>query len=539
VEETQRAARKKIELRESVLTQLYEHNTHGHTKSRRIWNYAWLIFLMGYYFATFYTAALIVANYELVPALAAFLLLEQVRLTMKTHAFVRSNAPAVLNYKKQNGDQQYETNFSKFLYFVFAPTLVYRNDYPRTKTIRWNFVFYRLLEIVGIILCYNFILYRFLIPTYQDFGKRKFSIEEIILSFFENTLVGILLFLSTFYLILHAVQNMFAEILRFGDRLFYSDWWTCTSYSEYFRKWNIVVYDWLYTYLYKEMYEINFPKNKNLVKILVFLASALVHEWILFHMMGFFLPVLFIVFSFIAVPLTFVNLPHTTLVNILFWYTLSLGSGFIVSIYTVEYYAHLHAPIENNSNKDYFLPNREDLPQPRIWTRPPEEVEHDGDVHFPRPDSGHAHRPKTTSGRGKTLVTQCPPVRPTGSPVFENPEYDGGISKPPCPLPTLQMATNHPGQGYPIQSQFKNLGKRLLDSELSADIDKKNCDININNVPHCPYLLTSPYIDNEVIEIALTFLTYLVYVPWILISVNNRWGKQEVEKIAESRFKYA
>lgn len=70
--------------------------------------------------------------------------MEQVRILMKTHAFVRSNVPVALSYDnqkyskpqrtddtKEDHDQAPCPDFSKYLYFMFAPTLVYRNRYPR------------------------------------------------------------------------------------------------------------------------------------------------------------------------------------------------------------------------------------------------------------------------------------------------------------------------------------------------------------------------------------------------------------------------
>ena len=60
----------------------------------------------------------------------------QVRLIMKTYAFVRSNVPRALAYKPhQSGDSQEVPpcpGFSKFLYFLFAPTLIYKDEYPRS-----------------------------------------------------------------------------------------------------------------------------------------------------------------------------------------------------------------------------------------------------------------------------------------------------------------------------------------------------------------------------------------------------------------------
>lgn len=69
---------------------------------------------------------------------------------MKAYAFVRSNIPNVLNAKlnqtdtkelssdiddietnKESNTNEYCPSFSNYLYFLFAPTLVYRDEYPR------------------------------------------------------------------------------------------------------------------------------------------------------------------------------------------------------------------------------------------------------------------------------------------------------------------------------------------------------------------------------------------------------------------------
>ena len=87
--------------------------------------------------------------------------------------------------------------------------------------------------------------------------------------------------ISGFFAILHSWLNAFAEMLRFADRLFYKvrsipycyhasaiqqsrdfivlmmqDWWNSSSFSSYYRTWNVVVHDWLYTYIYKDCFAV-------------------------------------------------------------------------------------------------------------------------------------------------------------------------------------------------------------------------------------------------------------------------------------------
>lgn len=87
---------------------------------------------------------------------------------------------------------------------------------------------------------------------------------------------------------------MFAEMTRFADRVFYQDWWHTTSFSSYYRKWNMIVHDSLYNYVYVDLYRLGVPQG--ICFFLTFLVSAVVHEYIITMSLKFFYPVLFIMF---------------------------------------------------------------------------------------------------------------------------------------------------------------------------------------------------------------------------------------------------
>ena len=122
---------------------------------------------IAYMLAFLLLPASVVVRNRLPPASSFVVLMEQLRMIMKTYAFVRSNVPRAirngyLNLSLANGadsakfDLETETssaptnieeidededeagakskvcpNFSNYLYFLFAPTLVYRDSYPR------------------------------------------------------------------------------------------------------------------------------------------------------------------------------------------------------------------------------------------------------------------------------------------------------------------------------------------------------------------------------------------------------------------------
>lgn len=305
-------------------------------------------------FIYFYTSCVI--EYKLTVAESVAALCELTRFLMKAYAFIRSNVPRVLRYKLHTENQTLCPEFTKFLYFLFAPTLVYKDNYPRSKHIKWSYVATCFVEVLGCIIYISFVFERFLVPFFEDYGLKPYRWQDVTLTILGNGMAGILVLLCTFYAVLHAWMNGFAEMLRFGDRMFYKDWWTSTSYGRYYRTWNVVVHDWLYTYVYKDMYEIVSPKNKLLAKFMVFFVSALFHEFILGFSFRFCYPVLFVMFFGFGLAFSFVKWEYNTLGNTAVWYGLALGMGIGISTYCMEFYARLNCPIENETVVNYFIP---------------------------------------------------------------------------------------------------------------------------------------------------------------------------------------
>ena len=52
------------------------------------------------------------------------------------------------------------------------------------------------------------------------------------------------LWLLMFYAYFHLYLNLWAEVLRFGDRVFYKDWWNSSEIGSYWRLWNMPVHLW-------------------------------------------------------------------------------------------------------------------------------------------------------------------------------------------------------------------------------------------------------------------------------------------------------
>ncbi|KAJ6645615.1 Sterol O-acyltransferase 1 [Pseudolycoriella hygida] len=308
-----------------------------------------------------YSTCHLVLYFDLPPASSLTILLEMIRFVMKNHAFVRSNTPRVLAGLEKSENRKVGKclvpSFHTFIYFMFAPTLVYRDHYPRTKYIRWSRVAWNLFEVVGVIFYLSFIFERFLFPYFRNFGITSIEPKHIVLSIFGSMLPGTITFLCGFYCLLHAWMNATAELLKFADRMFYKDWWNSSSFDVFFRTWNIVVHDFLYTYIYKDMYEIVYKQSKVMSALVVFTVSAVFHELILAVAFRFFYPVLFVLFQGFGFHLMFIkNKSHISFGNTFLWIAMAIGNGLCVSLYCMEYFARQNCNMRHDSIWEYYVP---------------------------------------------------------------------------------------------------------------------------------------------------------------------------------------
>ncbi|CAH0406560.1 unnamed protein product [Chilo suppressalis] len=281
---------------------------------------------------------------------------EMFRFTMKIHAVAVASAPRCYR------DEPLPT-FKQYLYFLFAPTLLYRDQYPRTKKIRWGFVLYHVAEVAAIIFYNSFLWERFILPYWSDYGKQpKVDAGLVVRGMFACVLPGVISFLCGFYCLLHAWLNATAEMLTFGDRYFYEDWWTMSQFSKYYRAWNRVVYSWLRDHIYKPL---SLSCGRVLSVFTVFLVSSIAHEVVLALSFGFFYPVLLLEFGvcgLLMVPLTATTgRRYPNVLNLLMWLSFFFGNGILWSLYPMEYFARKNCPASENDS--FFVPKSWSCPE--------------------------------------------------------------------------------------------------------------------------------------------------------------------------------
>ncbi|NP_001135718.1 sterol O-acyltransferase 2 [Xenopus tropicalis] len=301
----------------------------------------------------------VVTQYKLPPASSFIVILEQVRFLMKSYSFLRECVPLLL--RKEKKDIQLP-KFSSYLYFLFCPTLIYRESYPRTPYIRWNFVAKNFAQFLGCLFFGYYVLFTLCIPVFTNMSKQPFSNKTLVLSIFHATLPGTFVLLLSFFAFLHCWLNAFAEMLRFADRMFYEDWWNSTSFSNYYRTWNVVVHDWLYYYVYRDLLSLCNQRYRAGIMLTVFLLSASVHEYVFTLSLRYFYPVLFCLFAIFGVLFNFMmnDKRKSPVWNVMVWTFLFIGQGIQLCLYSQEWYAQIHCPL---TEKTFW-----GLVTPRSWS---------------------------------------------------------------------------------------------------------------------------------------------------------------------------
>ncbi|XVF48980.1 hypothetical protein PTKIN_Ptkin03bG0231700 [Pterospermum kingtungense] len=179
--------------------------------------------------------------------------------------------------EKGNADHSYDVSFKSLVYFMVAPTLCYQISYPRTPAVRKNWVVRQLIKLIIFTGVMGFIIEQYINPIVQNSqhplkGNLLYAIERVL----KLSVPTLYVWLCMFYCFFHLWLNILAELLRFGDREFYRDWWNAITVEEYWRMWNMPVHKWMVRHIYFPCLRNGIPKGVSI--IIAFLVSAVFHE---------------------------------------------------------------------------------------------------------------------------------------------------------------------------------------------------------------------------------------------------------------------
>eukprot|EP00879_Flechtneria_rotunda_P001155 GHRR01001301.1.p1 GENE.GHRR01001301.1~~GHRR01001301.1.p1 ORF type:complete len:734 (+),score=273.16 GHRR01001301.1:306-2204(+) len=169
-------------------------------------------------------------------------------------------------------------NLGDMGYYLLAPTLTYQLNFPRSKVRRPKL----LLKWVGLLLLtamlMSFMQVQFLLPCMQSsLGPLR---EMNLLAFTERLLrlsiPNLAVWLVMFYLVFHLWLNILGELMLFGDRTFYKEWWNAATLADYWKLWNIPVHKWMLRTVFFPLIHAGVGKYRAM--LVVFFVSAALHE---------------------------------------------------------------------------------------------------------------------------------------------------------------------------------------------------------------------------------------------------------------------
>ncbi|KAJ9518496.1 hypothetical protein QJQ45_018593 [Haematococcus lacustris] len=170
---------------------------------------------------------------------------------------------------------------SHLAYFLAAPTLSYQVNYPRTGTIRKKWLARRVGELVVMLTVLSLIVAQYVQPAVANSMGPLMQMDwlHIVERVLKLALPNMYCWLVMFYCVFHLWLNILAELLRFGDREFYKDWWNSSDVGSYWKQWNLPVHKWLLRHVYFPALRLGLSRWPAM--ILVFFVSAVFHELVL------------------------------------------------------------------------------------------------------------------------------------------------------------------------------------------------------------------------------------------------------------------
>ncbi|CAB1320490.1 unnamed protein product, partial [Coregonus sp. 'balchen'] len=237
------------------------------------------------------------------------------------------------SHTQRSEQKEIQNIMTNIYYFVFAPTLCYELNFPRSPRIRKSFLLRRLFEM-------------WIVPTIQNSMKpfQDMDFSRMMERMLKLAVPNHLIWLIFFYWFFHSSMNFVAELMRFGDREFYRDWWNSETVTYFWANWNIPVHKWCLRHFYKPI--MRRGANKWVAQTAVFLVSAFFHEYLVSVPLK-----MFRLWAFMGmmsqIPLAwfvgrFLRGNHG---NAAVWISLIIGQPVVVLMYVHDYYViHYMSP---------------------------------------------------------------------------------------------------------------------------------------------------------------------------------------------------
>jgi hypothetical protein len=190
---------------------------------------------------------------------------------------INNNQERKLEDRSETKDRENVASMAHFCYFLFAPTLVYAPSYPRNESRSYSRIGRLAFHIIALFV-YGFFLFKKVFLPLEVVGEESFSKLQLgNLVYMFCGVYGYFLGVAAALGWLHSWHNIWAELLLFADRKqFYGDFYGTYDIKVFFIKWNSLLQNWFFRYIYSPT-EMRFGKKT--ASIAVLLISGCLHDY--------------------------------------------------------------------------------------------------------------------------------------------------------------------------------------------------------------------------------------------------------------------
>lgn len=236
--------------------------------------------------------------------------------------------------------------YSNLYYFAVAPTLCYEINFPRSDRIRKSFLIRRCTEMVFLGILQFVLIQQWIVPILANSQTpfRETNILKIVERLLKLAVPNHIIWLMGFYCFFHSYLNVVAEILRFGDREFYKDWWNSETVDKFWSTWNVPVHAFCLRHIYKPLLAQGITRFQ--AALIVFFLSAFFHEYLVSIPLR-----MFRIWSFsgmlLQIPFAIIvrQFCHGNYGNMAVWVSLIIGQPIAIMMYIHDYYIDYFRPV--------------------------------------------------------------------------------------------------------------------------------------------------------------------------------------------------
>lgn len=163
-------------------------------------------------------------------------------------------------------------------YFWWAPTLVYQPVYPRSPSFRLGFFLKRVTEALVLGMFIWIASAQYAAPALRNSLDKMQTLQWTSMAerLMKLSTISLVIWLAGFFATFQSALNALAELIRFGDRSFYDDWWNSPSVGAYWRMWNKPVYYFMKRHVFMPLLARGW--HPTVASAAVFFLSAVLHE---------------------------------------------------------------------------------------------------------------------------------------------------------------------------------------------------------------------------------------------------------------------